>query len=80
MKSGIIAAVLLTGCVAYVPADSVLFASSDRIKIQWDEWRTTEDAVRAKANQHCGGPVELIDAGQDGAYRWRTWRCVAASR
>ena len=84
MKFAVLALALLGGCAAYIPADKVLFSTPDKIKIQWDDFRTTEDAVRAKAQAHCGSrTIEVIDAGQMGtasvsAEKWRTWRCVSA--
>lgn len=65
----------------WVTPDKVVFASPDRIKIEWDNWQTTEAAVRQKAVAHCGGrEVEEIDASKDaatlGVLRSKTWRCV----
>ena len=82
MKAVILLAALLGGCAAYIPAEVVLFSTPDKIKIQWDDFRTTEAAVQAKAQEHCGSrKIELVDAGQLGttsvsAEKWRTWRCT----
>lgn len=63
--------------------DKVLFASSDRIKIQWDNLQTSEAAVREKAVAHCGGrDVTVVDAEVDpstfGLIRSKTWQCAPA--
>lgn len=80
MKIAVLAvATVLAGCVAYVPAEVVLFSNPDTIKIQWDEFRTNENEVRKKVEAHCSGRgVELIDAGQSpaGQFKWKTWRCA----
>ena len=78
---------LITGCaggpVGWGGTDEVLFASADTIKIQWDSLTTTEDAVRAKAQAHCGArSIVVVDATSDvatpGLTRSKTWRCMSA--
>lgn len=75
-------AAALSGCATsdlHRPAVQVLFTTPDSIKLEWDEYRFTEQEAQAQAVAYCKGRnVQIVDSGRTLSPKLqnRTWRCA----